>query len=353
MGHPDTAAARQKKGAQALNLLFGLWAAWWLLAGLDEAVAAENDSYPEQPAWFKQSFLDLREDVAEAAAAGKRVLLYFHQDGCPYCARLIRENFGDPRLADKTRRHFDVIAINIWGDREVTDLEGRETTEKAFARSLGVQYTPTLIFLDEQGRPVARLNGYYPPDKFEIVLDYVAGHHEKEQSLADYYRARTAAKRKARLPRESFFMTPPLRLDKRPPGKHLAVLFEEPGCAACRELHQDHFHRPEVLRALANLDVAQVDPNADTPLVTPDGRRTTMADWARALEVQYLPGWVFFDDQGREVFRTDAWLRPFHLSGVLDYVATGAYRWQPSFQRFLRHRSDVLRSGGVEVDLMK
>ncbi|WP_456405752.1 thioredoxin family protein, partial [Thiolapillus sp.] len=143
-----------------------------------------NPGYHEQPDWFKESFLDLREDVQEAAAQNRRVMLYFYQDGCPYCAKLLKDNFGNPQIAKKTRKHFDVIAINLWGDREVVNLDGQVTTEKQFAESLKVQYTPTLLFLNEQGKVVVRLNGYYEPDKFDLVLNYVAGKHEKEMKLS-------------------------------------------------------------------------------------------------------------------------------------------------------------------------
>ena len=44
-----------------------------------------NPGYHEKPDWFKLSFLDIRDDIEEAADSGKRVLLYFYQDGCPYC----------------------------------------------------------------------------------------------------------------------------------------------------------------------------------------------------------------------------------------------------------------------------
>ena len=81
-----------------------------------------NPGYHEQPAWFKQSFLDLREDVAEATAGGKRLMLYFYQDGCPYCQKLLETNFALRDIVDKTRATLDVVSINIWGDREVTDL---------------------------------------------------------------------------------------------------------------------------------------------------------------------------------------------------------------------------------------
>ena len=42
----------------------------------------DNPGYHEKPDWFKQSFLDIREDVQEASGEGRRVLLYFYQDGC-------------------------------------------------------------------------------------------------------------------------------------------------------------------------------------------------------------------------------------------------------------------------------
>ena len=62
---------------------------------------------------------------------------------------------------------------------------------------------------------------------------------------------------------------------------------------------------------------------------------------------------VFFDDSGREVFRTEAYLRPFHLQSAMEYVASGAYRKQPEFQRFVQERADHMREQGMTVDLWK
>ncbi len=60
-----------------------------------------NPGAIDKPAWFKESFLDLRDDLKEASAANKRVVLYFYQDGCPYCAKLIQDNFGKQSITDK------------------------------------------------------------------------------------------------------------------------------------------------------------------------------------------------------------------------------------------------------------
>src|SRR5262249_47224794 len=102
------------------------------------AAAEPGANAIEIPSWFKETFLDIREDARDAAAQGKRLLLYFGQDGCPYCRELMRVNFAQKEIADLTRRHFNAVEINIWGDREVTWTDGRVLREKEFAALLKV-----------------------------------------------------------------------------------------------------------------------------------------------------------------------------------------------------------------------
>lgn len=312
-----------------------------------------NPGYQDKPDWFKASFLDIREDIDEAAAAGKRLLLYFYQDGCPYCAKLLNDNFGNRAIADKARQAFDVIAINMWGDRDVTNLSGEATTEKAFASALRVQYTPTLLFMDEQGKVILRINGYFAPHKFDVALDFVAGRHEKQGGFRDFYAAASPVAAKTALNKLGGTLSEPLRLDRRgDSGRPLLVLFEQGSCAACDELHRDILPREGVATSLSNLDVAQVNLWSAEKLRTPDGREVPAREWARELGIQYAPSLVFFDQRGSEVFRTEAYLRAFHIHGAIDYVVSGAYRRQPSFQRFLQHRTEVLEERGIRVNLM-
>jgi thioredoxin-related protein len=305
------------------------------------------------PPWFANTFLDFREDVADAARDGKRLMAYFGQDGCPYCRALMKDNFSQRDIVHKMHEHFVAIALNIHGDRETMWLDGETRTEKALARFLDVQFTPTLLFFDEQGKVVARLNGYYPPGRFTAVLDYVASHAEGHETLGSYLSRTVARDPRAGLRDEPFFLGAPHDLARRAGSKPLAVLFETAGCRDCEQLHEEAFRRSEVQRELARFDVARFALGAATPLTTPDGRHTTADAWARDLRIAYTPSIVFFDDGGREVFRVDAYVRPFHLASGLDYVASGAYRSEPSFQRFIEARADRMRAEGVTVDLWR
>ncbi|MDQ1363918.1 MAG: hypothetical protein QG652_1780, partial [Pseudomonadota bacterium] len=144
-----------------------------------------NPGYHEQPEWFKNSFLDISDDIADAKKHNKRLVLFFYQDGCPYCKKLFDDNLGQRVIAEKMRKHFDVVSINIWGDRDVT-LDGKTASEKDFAAQLKVMYTPTLIFFNEEGRVALRANGYWPPEKFSVALDYALGRQDKKETFNEY-----------------------------------------------------------------------------------------------------------------------------------------------------------------------
>ena len=311
-----------------------------------------NPGYHEQPAWFKQSFLDIREDVQDAAAAGKRVMLYFYQDGCPYCRKLLDTNFGLRELAERTQKNLDVIAINLWGDREVTDFSGNSVTEKRFAEALKVMFTPTLVFLDEQGAVVMRLNGYYPPHKFGAVIDYVAQHKEKELAFRDYWAELSPPASMGIMHQSEEYLQPPYKLARYSKKKPLLVLFEQKDCVHCDELHVDIFKREETRALLDGFDIVLLDMWADNELETPDGKQTSITEWARQLGIQYAPTMVIFD-QGREAFRTEAYLKAFHTQSSLDYVLSGGYKEQPNFQRYIAARADALEAQGIHVDLME
>lgn len=348
-----------------IRALICVWAV--LLTGCDTATEAEpekpssqeldlglvNPGYQEKPDWFKTSFLDIREDIQEATQAGRRVLLYFYQDGCPYCKKLLDVNFSQQQIADKTRNYFDVIAINIWGDQEVTDFTGVITTEKQFSTALKVMFTPTMLFLDEEGQVVMRLNGYYPPHKFAAVVDYVGQHKEKESGFRKYWASHAPPAATGILHQQEDFIQAPYRLASRNTAKPLLVMFEQKDCVSCDELHMDILKREASRELLKQFDVALLDIWSDTPLETPEGKQTTAAEWAGRLNINYTPSMVMFDSSGKEVFRTEAYLKTFHTQTALEYVLSGAYLQQPNFQRYVQARADALEAQGIHVDLMQ
>ncbi len=306
------------------------------------------------PKWFAESFLDFRDEVRDAAREHKRVMVYVGQDGCPYCKALMTVDFGQPDIVARTRRDFVSIALNLWGDREVTWVDGRTMTEKALARSLKIQYTPTLLFLDRKGGTVLRLNGYLPPASFRVALEYASLPGEPRESFTDYLARRTGSRGEGAGTgaRGRAFGDATTDLPRiLHAGKPVLALYEYDGCDDCAQLRREGFSRPEVRELLARFSVVALDLAGARKVVTPEGGATDERRWAHALQVVYAPTLVFFDAGGHEVFRSEGYLKPFHLAATLDYVASGAYRSQPSFQRYVQERSEGLRARGQAVEL--
>ncbi len=317
------------------------------------SAALVNPGYAEKPAWFKVSFLDIYEDIADATDNDKRVMLYFYQDGCPYCKKLLEDNFGQRGIADKTQKYFDVVAINIWGNNEII-VGDDEFTEAEFSAALKVQYTPTLIFFNEDNKAVYRANGYYPPEKFHTVLDYVGQRMEKKISYQDYLAKVDPQPASGQLHTDVINIKNPKNLQQAlSKDKPLLVMFEQKQCATCDELHNDMLKREEGKKQLSRFNVTLLDMWSDEKIIRPDGKQVKIRDWVKQLDVKYAPSMVYFNAKGEEVFRTDAYLKSFHTHSVMDYVASGAYKTQPNFQRYIDIRADELREQGIEVDLMK
>ncbi len=303
----------------------------------------------EYPNWFKESFLELGDDVTEAAERNRRVLILFHQDGCPYCNVLVERNLAQRDIETAMRQNFDVIAINMWGDREVLTVDGATYTEKEFAAALKVQFTPTLVFMDEQGRSVLRLNGYLPPERFRLALDYVAGRKEKEVSYREFLSANAPPASAGDLNAQPFFASGPIDLTA---SKHpLAVFFEQKQCPNCDVLHRRVLSAVDTRAILRSFHCVQLDMWSTTPLVTPAGGKTTARDWAAELEVKYAPTLVLFDRKGTEIIRSEAFFKKFHIHGIFEYVRSEGYKEQPSFQRWLSARAEHLREQGMDVNI--
>ncbi|MGQ9686786.1 MAG: thioredoxin family protein [Thiobacillaceae bacterium] len=311
----------------------------------------------EYPAWFKESFLILGEDVREAAHNGKRVMLLFYQDNCPYCAALVERNLSQRDIESTLRAKFDVIALNIWGDREVMGMDGMGYTEKSWAATMKVQFTPTLLFLDEGGKVVLRLNGYVPPARMKAAIDWVAGRMESKVAFRDYLarqEADKAVKSATGLIPQPFFLKGVNDLRRKGANaRPLAVFFEQKDCPDCEVMHRRVIADPEVKRALAKFDNVQFDMWSRDSVTTPEGRRMRVRDWVRELGVNYAPSIVLFSPEGKEVIRWEASFRVFHTMGMFDYVSSQAYLKEPSFQRYLAGLTEHIRREGRDVNIYR
>jgi len=164
----------------------------FLAAGMLQAAGPRD---PETH-FFDQTLGDFREEMALAKAEGKTgVLLFFELQDCPFCERMKRTVLNQPEVQDFYKQHFLIFPVDIEGQVDVVDFQGHEMTEKDFAfKENRVRATPVFLFVDLEGKPVARYTGA-TRDKEEFMLlgRYVVDGIYKSQSFTRYKRQQRAA----------------------------------------------------------------------------------------------------------------------------------------------------------------
>lgn len=303
------------------------------------------------PAWalgsqpfFKDSFLNLQEDLADAAKTGRLLMVVYEQEGCPYCAQLHQVHFQDKAIVAALKKHFDVIQLDIWGGREVTDFGGETLTEKQLARKLKVQFSPTIAFYDARGTEIYRISGLHKPAVFKAELDYLASGAYQKMGFKDYASRQGQKAKPAGLIDEPFFArADDLQALVKKAGaedKVLALLFEQADCEACRRMHDRNFMDGDTVKLLnEQFRVARIDMAGSKPLKDLSGQATSEAELAKAMGIRQVPTLVFFDTSGREILRYEDHLIPEHFTNLLAFIGSHAYRQHASFQDWLRARA--------------
>lgn len=323
-------------------MLFGL-----CQSALSETFDDSEVRHVGYPDWFvKNPFYDLSEDLGNAVSQNKiGLMVLFTTEGCSYCDIFIKKSLGDAELAAKTQAGFDTVGLEIFDDAEMISPAGVAMPIKEFAKSEGVEFSPTLLFYDGDGKRILRLTGYLSPVRYKAVLDYLQKGHYQKSSLRQYFKdqaAPSASSRYEELKNDPLFSQPPYALDRTrfSSGQPLLIIFEEPGCEACFDFHNEVLSQPEVRKLLRHFEVVRLNiDDMKTPILAPDGSKTTPSDWYEKTDFTRVPGFLFINEKGRQVLETDTLVLRQRLMNSLYYVIERAYEKDWTYQRFARSKA--------------
>lgn len=309
-------------------------------------IGSHGTASVKYPAWFKKSLYDLREDLSDARKAGKRgIIVFFSQESCSHCKAFIDTTLNNPMIQSRVQKTYDLVGLDIFNDFELTNIDGTVTTVKDFAETQRARLTPTLIFYGVENARLLKIMGFYPPEKFSRVLDYIEGEHYRRISLRQYIFAQqgtTPDKAQDIAYDYSLFAKPPHRLErtaikaKRP----LLVVFDKPNCKPCRRFHDRVLSDGLVRQWMSKFETVQLNASDNTGKITvTDGRQLSPRQWAEELQLVYDIAVVFFDEAGKEVHRLDAETGRDRMLGSMEYVLEKAYERHEQFLRWRKEQA--------------
>lgn len=152
----------------------------WTSVSASEGAYLGGDGLHKQ-VWFYDSFLDMGEDLQDAADTGKGLIVLFEQVGCPYCKELHEVNFNREEIVSLIQEKFLVVQIDLFGSREVVDFDGEVLEERDLARKWRANFTPTTAIFPPASAGVEdwfeaqalMLPGYLKPFHYMSALEFV------------------------------------------------------------------------------------------------------------------------------------------------------------------------------------
>lgn len=152
------------------------------------AAAQGSASRDAQTHFFDANTGDLRAELNEARAAGKKaLLLMYEQEGCPGCLFMKQNILNRFDVQDLYHRHFISFTVDINGAVPLKDFSGREITEKALATRSKTRATPTFVFHDMTGTEIVRITGTVrDTGEFKLLGEFVASGAYKLRPFAEH-----------------------------------------------------------------------------------------------------------------------------------------------------------------------
>lgn len=104
--------------------------------------------------------------------ATRPLVVFFEQGKCHACDILHTGPLADERLRAEIIK-LEAVQLDMWSDMPVTTPRGRRTTAKDWANELGLFYAPAMVFFDESGDEIIRVDAVTQFYRLLGVFDYV------------------------------------------------------------------------------------------------------------------------------------------------------------------------------------
>ena len=151
--------------------------------------------------FFNETWGNYQEELVKAREEGKKgILLFFELDDCPWCHRMKTTVLNQTEVQEYFRKHFLNFSVDIEGDVEMVDFNGKAMSQKYFSEKVNrVRATPVFAFYDLQGKQVVRFVGATSSvEEFIWLGEFYLDGHYKNTNFTKYKRQKKDAARQGK-----------------------------------------------------------------------------------------------------------------------------------------------------------
>lgn len=146
----------------AINLFIVISVVGFLVTRADA-----TDSRPVVP-----ETTDLKALASQSSQQQLPILIMYAAADCEYCQRLEEDLLGPMHFSGQYKERVIIRKVMIDGYGNIRDFDGSTKGAEKFAVNRGVQVTPTLQFVDANGKQLApEMIGYNTPEMYSAYVE--------------------------------------------------------------------------------------------------------------------------------------------------------------------------------------
>lgn len=145
---------------------------------------AASAAFAEPPKDYP--FVSFDQGLRLAREQNRPIFLYFGRFGCGWCDMTNKQAFSDPALRKLYTQNYVLVYVDSESGKRLRLPSGERITEA----DLGVRYrafaTPLFMFMEPDGKEIARIPGVKTTQDFLDYDRFVRGGHYKTQTLTQF-----------------------------------------------------------------------------------------------------------------------------------------------------------------------
>jgi len=131
----------------------------------------------------------------------------------------------------------------------------------------------------------------------------------------------------------------------------IVVYYGQKRCAYCERFFENNLGDPAIVHYMReNFDVIPVDIWGIEDITDTDGNSYTEREMSLRYKTNFTPSLVFYDTNGKPVYRLRGYYPPYQFRAVLTYVAEKFYRVEKFRAYLARAKPDLFFTEGELID---
>jgi thioredoxin-related protein len=152
-----------------------------------EYLARGDDRMVFEPGDLNEQFFFARppHNLDRRFPSQRPLAVFFEQGDCHACDVLHGQALQEPAIV-RYFADFDSVQLDIWSDMPVVTPAGKGTTARKWAAELGLFYAPSILFFDERGKELLRVDSVVGFYRLGNVLNYISSRAYLTESFGEW-----------------------------------------------------------------------------------------------------------------------------------------------------------------------